>query len=71
MAIFLTEIFLIIGKGPTIYLYFRRTFKWDEKTFGPYVGFFGILALFAKFVVVPFMSQYFKLHDTTIGKFSM
>ena len=61
---FLLEIFLITGKGPTLYLYFRRKFSWDESGFGSYIGIFGILGLLAQYVVIPFMSS--RLHDMTI-----
>ena len=65
---FLLEIFLITGKGPTMYLFFRRKFSWDNKGFGAYIGLFGILGIFAQYGILPFMSNRLKLHDLTIGK---
>ena len=44
--VFLLEIFLITGKGPTMYLYFRKHFSWDAEGFGVYIGVFGILGIF-------------------------
>ena len=65
---FLLEIFLITGKGPTMYLYFRRKYSWNNKVFGAYIGLFGILGLCAQYILLPFMSNKLKLHDMTIGK---
>ena len=63
-----TNIFvLIFASGPTMYLYFRRKFSWNAKTFGIYIGFFGVLGMFAQYVAIPFMSSVMKMHDTTIG----
>ena len=45
-VVFLIEIFLITGKGPTMYLYFRKHFSWDAEGFGIYIGVFGILGIF-------------------------
>jgi len=64
---FLLEIMLTNGKGPITYLYFRRKFSWDMSQFGSYIGIYGFVSIFAQFVVVPFLSQKMKLHDTTIG----
>ena len=64
---FLLEIFLITGKGPTLYLYFRKRFSWDEKGFGMYIGIFGIMGMIAQYVIIPFMSNRLKLKDMTIG----
>ena len=64
---FLLEIFLITGKGPTLYLYFRKQFSWDEKGFGMYIGIFGIMGMIAQYVIIPFMSNRLKLKDMTIG----
>jgi len=64
---FVFEIFLINGKGPTMYLYFRRKFDWNAKTFGGYIGLYGFLGMFAQYVAIPFMSQTMHLHDTTIA----
>ena len=63
---FLFEIFLITGKGITIYLFFRRKFSWDNKGYGVYIGTFGIVGLFSQYVLLPFMSNRLKLHDMTI-----
>ena len=82
-CVFLLEIFLITGKGPTMYLYFRKHFSWDAKGFGVYIGVFGLLGIFgistkyflfnnytffpAQYVIIPFLSNYLKLQDMTIG----
>jgi len=64
---FVLEIFLINGKGPTQYLYFRRKFSWGKNKFGSYVGIFGFLGIFAQYVMVPLLSECAKLHDSTLG----
>ena len=50
-----------------MYLYVRRKFNWNAKTFGSYIGFYGFLGMFAQYVAIPFLSGYMHLHDTTIG----
>ncbi|XP_023336366.1 proton-coupled folate transporter isoform X2 [Eurytemora carolleeae] len=67
VIVFVLECFLINGKGPTQYLYFRRKFSWDMNKFGMYIGLFGFVGMFAQFVAVPFLTEKVKLHDTTIG----
>jgi len=64
---FVLEIFLTNGKGPIQYLYFRRKFSWDHSKFGGYIAVFGIVGIFAQFVVIPFLSGRMGLHDTTLG----
>merc|ERR1712013_18044 len=64
---FLIEMFLITGKGPTIYLYYRRKFSWDAKTFGMFISFYGFLGMFAQFFAVPILSKRFKWSDTRIA----
>eukprot|EP00090_Calanus_glacialis_P015112 TRINITY_DN23975_c0_g1_i1.p1 TRINITY_DN23975_c0_g1~~TRINITY_DN23975_c0_g1_i1.p1 ORF type:complete len:391 (-),score=72.69 TRINITY_DN23975_c0_g1_i1:84-1100(-) len=64
---FLIEMFLITGKGPTLYLYYRRKFSWDAKTFGMFIGFYGLLGMFAQFVAVPVISKRFKWSDSRIA----
>jgi len=67
-ACFLIEMFLITGKGPTLYLYYRRKFSWDAKTFGMFIGFYGLLGMFAQFFAVPILSKRFKWSDSRIGE---
>ena len=50
-----------------MYLYVRRKFNWNAKTFGRYIGFYGLLGMFAQYVAVPYLSGKLHLHDTTIG----
>lgn len=64
---FLIEMFLITGKGPTAYLYYRRKFSWDAKTFGMFIGFYGFLGMFAQFCAVPIISKRFHWSDTRIA----
>ena len=68
---FLLEIFLITGKGPTMYLYFRRKYSWGNQVFGAYIGLFGLLGICAQYVVLPFLSNRLKMHDMTIGFFAV
>ena len=50
-----------------MYLYYRRKFSWDAKTFGMFIGFNGLLSMLAQFVAVPFLSNKLKWSDTRIG----
>jgi len=63
----LLEFFLITGNGPTLYLYYRKKFSWDAKTFGMFIGFNGLLSMLAQFVAVPFLSNKLKWSDTRIA----
>ena len=69
--VFSLEIFLIIGKGPTLYLFLRKEFSWNEVVFGRYIAFFGFLGLFTQYVVVPFCTEDVGLSDTTLGILSV
>ena len=42
---FLLESFLWTGRGPTLYLFFRKQFGWGEQEYGLYTGIFGVLGI--------------------------
>ena len=69
--IFILEIFLINGKGPTMYLYFRKEYGWDESKFGQFIAVFGVVGLFTQYVAVPFFTETVGLHDTTLAFFGV
>ena len=65
---FLLESFLWTGKGPTMYLFFRKQFGWGSQEYGIYTGIFGVLGIIAQYLVIPTMSTRLKMHDMTIGR---
>ena len=65
---FLLESFLWTGKGPTMYLFFRKQFGWGSQEYGIYTGIFGVLGIIAQYLVIPTMSFRLKMHDMTIGR---
>lgn len=66
-GIFVMEIFMINGKGPTMYLFLRKELGYDEKAFGMFIAVFGFVGLFTQYVAVPFLTEDCNLHDTTLG----
>ena len=57
---------LQIGKWSTSYLFFRRTMKWDVKEYSTYTTTYGLLGMVATYLIMPILTDYFKLRDTTI-----
>jgi len=66
ISTFLLEVFLTNGRGPTMYLFFRRKFSWEMSKFGFYVGMFGFVGMLCEFIAVPFLSNKLHWHDSII-----
>ncbi|XP_059079165.1 lysosomal proton-coupled steroid conjugate and bile acid symporter SLC46A3-like [Tigriopus californicus] len=66
-GIFVMEIFMINGKGPTMFLFLRKELGYSEKDFGLYIAVFGFVGLFTQYVAVPFFTEDCKFHDTTLA----
>ena len=57
---------LQMGKWSNSYLFFRRTLKWDIKEYSTYITAYGLLGMVATYLLMPFLTDYLKLRDTTI-----
>ena len=55
-----------MGKWSNSYLFFRRTLKWDIKEYSTYITAYGLLGMVATYLLMPFLTDYLKLRDTTI-----
>ena len=55
-----------MGKWSNSYLFFRRTLKWDIKEYSAYITAYGLLGMVATYLLMPFLTDYLKLRDTTI-----
>ena len=60
------SLFLQMGKWSNSYLFFRRTLKWDIKEYSTYITAYGLLGMVATYLLMPFLTDYLKLRDTTI-----
>ena len=60
------SLFLQMGKWSNSYLFFRRTLKWDIKEYSAYITAYGLLGMVATYLLMPFLTDYLKLRDTTI-----
>ena len=56
------------GKGPTMLLYLRKEFSWDEQEFGQFIAVFGFMGLFTQYVAVPYLTENRGWSDTKLGK---
>lgn len=67
IVVFVVEFFCNVGMWNNMYLYLRRTLEWDGTTFGRFTTIMGVIGLIAQYIVVPFLSNKLKLHDSTIS----
>ncbi len=72
-SVFILEIFLSNGRGPTMYLFLRKEFKWDEKVMAKFMAFFGSLGLITQYLIVPFLTENkrIRMRDSTLAALSM
>ena len=54
------------GKVMTMYLFFRRTLKWDMTKYTNYFTAIGLLGLATPYLILPTLTDYLKFKDTTI-----
>lgn len=66
IVIFEIEIFCIMGKWSNMYLFFRKKLKWTIIEYTRYTTILGMVGVGAQYVVMPILSKYFRLRDTTI-----
>ena len=62
----LSLIFLQGGRNMTMYLFFRRTLKWDMTKYTNYFTAIGLLGLATPYLILPTLTDYLKFKDTTI-----
>ena len=54
------------GKGMNMYLFFRRTLKWDMTKYTNYFTAIGLLGLAAPYIIIPILTDTLRFKDTTI-----
>ena len=51
------EMFLIEGRGPSMYLFLRKRFQWDAALFGRFLAVLGILGVLTQYIAVPILTE--------------
>ena len=55
------------GRWSSLFLFFRKHLKWSVIQYSRYTTILGVFGLLAQYLFVPFLSNFLKLHDTTIS----
>ena len=56
-VLFMLEMFLIEGRGPSMYLFLRKRFQWDAALFGRFLAVLGILGVLTQYIAVPILTE--------------
>jgi len=64
---FVLEMVALFGSGSVYYLFLQRQFQWDMPKISYYFVLWGYWSIFSTYVVLPFITQVLKMHDTSIG----
>ena len=56
-VLFMLEMFLIEGRGPSMYLFLRKRFQWDAALFGRFLAVLGVLGVLTQYIAVPILTE--------------
>ena len=59
--------FFSVGRWNSLFLFFRKHLKWSVVEYSRYTTILGVIGILAQYIVVPTLSERFKLHDATIS----
>lgn len=65
------EIFALVGRWNTLFLFFRKHLQWTEIEYSRFTTILGFIAIVSQYVAIPFLSEKLKLHDSTISLIDM
>lgn len=55
-----------MGKWSNMYLFFRKKMKWTIIEYSRYTTILGMVGVAAQYCIMPFLTSYLKMRDTTI-----
>jgi hypothetical protein len=72
-SVFIIEIFMSNGRGPTMYLFLRKEFQWNTSSMAKYMAVFGVIGCITQYMIVPFLTENkrIRMRDSTLAALSL